>query len=112
MRKIVLAVLLGLILFCLAYGLGICSPFLVCDPQAGVTSYKLTGPSWVPVTVAAQPDGSIKMDVATATVGSNVLTVAACKTDPIWGELCSSAVNFTFTRPASPSGSVNIGLIK
>ncbi len=32
MRKFGIAILLGLTLFCLAYELGICSPFLVCDP--------------------------------------------------------------------------------
>lgn len=110
MRKLLIAVLLGLALFCLAYGLGICAPFLVCDPQAGITSYKLTGPAWVPATSTAIADGSIRMDVAAATVGSNALTVAACKTDPIWGELCSAPTNFTFTRPASPGGAANIKL--
>lgn len=88
------------------------APFLVCDPQAGVTFYKLTGPAWVPATSTAIADGSIRMDVAGATIGSNALTVQACKTDPIWEELCSSTVNFTFTRPAAPSGSANIRLIK
>jgi hypothetical protein len=79
------------------------SPFLVCDPQAGVTSYKLTGPAWIPSSVPAQPDGSIKMDVSGALVGSTSLTIAACKTDPIWGEQCSSTTPFTFTRPEAPT---------
>ena len=87
------------------------APFLVCDPQAGVTSYKLTGPAWVPVSVAAQPDGSLKMDLAAATVGINSLTVQACKTDPTWGEVCSSAVPFSFTRPSPPATISNIRLI-
>ncbi len=91
-------------------GMAFASPFLVCDPQTGVTSYKLTGPAWVPATSAAIADGSIRMDVAAATIGSNALTVAACKTDPIWGELCSAAVPFSFTRPASPTGAANIKL--
>ena len=88
------------------------APFLYCDPQTGVTDYKLTGPAWVPATVAAQADGSIKMDVSGANVGSNSLTVAACKTDPVWGQLCSSFVPFTFTRPAAPTipGTIKLGL--
>jgi len=89
------------------------APFLVCDPQAGVTSYQLTGPSWVPtIPVVAQTDGSIKMDVAAANVGANAITVKACKTDPIWGEMCSVPFDYSFTRPASPVKPTGIGLAK
>lgn len=115
MKKLFLAFVLGyFISFALGYVLVtkvFAAPFLVCDPQAGVTSYKLTGPAWVPTTTPAQADGSIKMDVSTAITGSNALTVKACKTDALWGELCSSAVNFTFTRPSGPVNPANIGLI-
>ena len=84
-------------------GMALGSPFLICDPQAGVTSYQLTGPAWVPASVAAQADGSLKLDVATATTGANSLTVRACKMiDGIWGEACSASVPFVFTRPAPP----------
>ena len=107
MKKLFLALILVLVMA----GVGWAAPFLVCDPQAGVTSYKLTGPAWVPTTTPAQADGSIKMDVSTAVTGSNALTVKACKTDALWGELCSSAVNFTFTRPSGPVNPANIGLI-
>lgn len=89
------------------------SPFLVCDPQAGVTNYQLTGPSWVPTApVPAQADGSIKLDVTTASVGANSLTVKACRDDPIWGVLCSEAAPFIFTRSASPAKPAGIGLVK
>ena len=88
------------------------SPFLICDPQAGVTHYALTGPGWVPVSVPAQGDGSIKMDVAGSAVGANSLTVAACKDDLTWGELCSAFVPFVFTRPSAPASPANIGLSK
>jgi len=81
---------------------GQASPFLVCDPQAGVTTYKLTGPAWVPTTVPAQTDGSIKMDVAASAIGANSLTVAACIADPLWGESCSAYVPFAYTRPLVP----------
>jgi hypothetical protein len=78
-------------------------PYLVFDAQTGVTSYKVTGPAWVPTTpVAAQPDGSLKMDVSAATIGTSNLTVQGCWTDAIWGEQCSSTVPFTFTRPGKP----------
>ncbi len=87
-------------------------PYLVCDPQAGVTEYRLTGPAWVPQIVTAQPDGSLKMDVAAATVGENSLNVSACNVDLVWGEGCSLHTPFSFTRPGSPSGPVNLGLSK
>lgn len=92
-----------ILLFVLIPSLGWGAPFLVCDPQAGVTTYKLTGPAWVPATVPAQPDGSIKMDVSAATVGENALQVAACAIDPVWGEVCSDNSPFSFTRPTTPA---------
>jgi len=85
-------------------------PFLICDPQAGVTHYKLTGPAWVTGIVPAQADGSIRMDVSAALAGSNALTVAACRSDAVWGELCSSTVPFVFTRPSVPATTSNIRL--
>ena len=79
------------------------NPFIVCDPQAGVTSYKVTGAAWVPPTVVAQADGSIKMDIAIAPVGTSNLTFRACIIDPIWGEQCSVTAPFSFTRPGIPT---------
>ena len=78
------------------------APYLVCDPQAGVTFYKLTGPVWLPTTAVAQPDGSIHTDVGAAVLGASNITLAACKTDPVWGEQCSAFVPFSFMRPAVP----------
>ena len=78
------------------------SPFVICDPQAGVTSYVLTGPAWMPTSVPAQPDGSIKLDVAQSLVGSTSMTAKACITDPSWGVACSDASPFVYTRPAPP----------
>jgi hypothetical protein len=87
------------------------APFLVCDPQAGVTLYKMTGPSWVPLTITAQADGSIKMDVASAVIGVTSVTAAACITDASWpDERCSVPVPFSFTRPANPVTPKNIKL--
>ena len=103
-----IALIVALVLF---PALVLANPFLVCDPQAGVTSYKLTGPAWVPTSVTAQADGSIKMDVAAANVGSNSLTLKACVTDPLWGEACSAAVPFVFTRPSTPGTPVNTKLV-
>lgn len=80
------------------------SPFLVCDQQTGVQTYVITGPSWVPTTpISAQVDGSLKFDVAGAgsVVGTNSLTIKACKSDAVWGQVCSTAAPFSFTRPSS-----------
>jgi hypothetical protein len=107
MKKIVLLTLAIVFMSSLVYA----APFLVCDPQTGVTSYKLTGPAWVPASVPAQADGSLKLDVSVAAIGTNSLTAAACKTDPTWGEVCSSSVPFAFTRPSPPATIGNIRLI-
>lgn len=79
------------------------NPFIVCDPQAGVTHYKVAGAAWVSASVPAQADGSLKMDVSAAPVGSSSLTFKACIVDPIWGEQCSVTAPFTFTRPGVPT---------
>ena len=76
------------------------TPFLVCDapdPAEGVTHYKLTG--WSIDTTPAP----LHLDVASASVGTTNITVAARRDDVAWGELCSVYVPFALTRPANPS---------
>ena len=85
------------------------NPFIVCDPQAGVQSYQVTGAAWVPVSVPAEADGSIKMDIQSAPVGTSNLIFRACaqEWDGIPGEVCSEPAPFSFTRrgiPAMSSG--------
>lgn len=92
------------------------APNLICDPQAGVTHYRVTGPAWVPATVPAQADGSLKMDVAAAADGVNALTVAACiaagpQPDGWPVERCSVPVPFSFTRPPLPASTKGIKLL-
>ena len=61
------------------------TPFLVCDapdPAEGVTHYKLTGWS------VTQTPAPLHMDVSSASVGTTNITVAACKSDAVWGEHC------------------------
>ncbi len=73
------------------------SPFLVCDPQPGVgiTSFQLDG-LWV-ATVAAEADGSFRLDLADAVQGESY-TVRAKACTELWG--CSDwSVPFEFTRP-------------
>jgi hypothetical protein len=79
------------------------SPFLICDPQVGITHYVLTGDKpWVPSTSLAIADGSIKLDVASAVVGVTNMTVKACITDAVWGDRCSTTVPFILSRPGLP----------
>ena len=76
------------------------APFLICDPQTGVTYYIITG---LPATIDgshinAQPDGSIKLDMALTPAGGPYnLSVKACADG--WG--CSSSSPFVFSRPAA-----------
>jgi len=75
------------------------SPFLISDPQAGVTSYTLTG--WTPTTIAAQADGSLRIDVGGAVTGTTYnMTVAACNVSG-----CSTTVPFVLLKqlPGVPS---------
>lgn len=78
------------------------APWLVCDPQAGVTSYNVTGQSFAPTVQPAIADGSIKMDLASAPSGETALLVSACFVDSIWGRYCSVSTPFTLTRPTVP----------
>jgi hypothetical protein len=87
------------------------APFWTFDPNPGVTVYKLTGPAWVPASVTAQADGSLKLDVGAAAVGTSNLTSQACSVDPIWGEQCNAALPFSFTRPAKPAASTGGKLV-
>jgi hypothetical protein len=82
------------------------SPFLVCDTppvSEGVTHYKITGWS------LTQTPAPLHMDVASASVGTTNLTVAACRTD-VWGEQCSVYVPFDLVRRASPNAPVGTAL--
>ena len=76
------------------------APFLVTDPQSGVVGYEITGLG-EPVTFVAQPDGSLKYDLASVNSGTYTLTVAACN---MWG--CSSTAPFGFSKqvPSAPAG--------
>jgi hypothetical protein len=87
------------------------APFIVCDPQTGVTTYQLTGPVWVPTSINALTDGSLRLDVSPSAVGSTTIGVKACKVDAVWGTLCSTEVPFTYTRPVAPTTPGNTKLV-
>jgi len=105
MKKLIV---LGIILFATSV---MASPFLASDPNATATFYKITGLPWVEV-APAQADGSLKTDIALSPIGTNNVTVSACVSDPLWGEACSAAINFTYTRPAPPATTKAIRLIQ
>jgi len=112
MRKKSLAMVgLALLIVAVFCTMAEASPFWTFDPNPGVTVYKLTGPSWVPASVTAQADGSLKLDVGAASVGTSNLTSQACSVDPIWGEQCNAALPFSFTRPAKPATSTGGKLV-
>ena len=102
MKKLFLALTL---MFLLVPILGFASPFLVCNPQAGVETYTITGDVFFTAAVTAQTDGSLRADLAGIAAGSHAVTIAACN---VWG--CSSTVPFVFTKtvPNAPAG-VSLG---
>lgn len=100
------ALVLLAIMLCLAASPALAAPWLVCDPQAGVTSYQVTGASWVTTRVPAEPDGSLRLSVAPAPVGSTPLQVSACNQ---WE--CSPAAPFALARPLVPSRPVGVRLM-
>jgi len=110
MKRIILFLSAILIAVLLGWSISYAAPFLGCDPQVGVTHYRLTGPAWIISPVTAQADGSVRMDVAPSAVGITSVTIAACKNDPVWGELCSSFVPFDYPRPPAPGSPGGIGL--
>jgi hypothetical protein len=96
------------IIFCLIATTVFGSPFLVCDPQAGVTHYEMTGMPWTPTAlIPAETNGSIRYDVSASTVGANTIQLKACRVDTLWGQVCSTATPFTFTRPSLSTGAPN-----
>jgi len=99
LKGIINAFWMSAIIWLVIIGLAYASPFLICDPQSGVTSYQITG--WSETNVTAQADGSLRMDVADAVQGTTYnLTIAACN---VWG--CSTTVPFVLQKqlPSAPS---------
>jgi hypothetical protein len=94
--------LLSIVMIFMFVGVVSASPFLECAPQAGVIGYSITGDPYFPDQIAAQEDGSLKIDLATIPVGTHLLNVKACG---FWG--CGDAANpldFTKFIPTAPVG--------
>lgn len=99
------SLIICILLFLLSTGITNASPFLVCDPQTGVEYYEITG--WTVPTVTAQTDGSLRMDIASAVVGTTPLTIKACN---LWE--CSVAVPFDLIREPAISVPQRLKLVK
>ena len=80
-RKVILTALILAAFTLLIVAKSNAAPFLVCDPQSGVVGYEITGLG-EPVSFVAQPDGSLKYDLASVNSDTYTLTVAACN---VWG---------------------------
>jgi hypothetical protein len=106
MRKKVLFTVVVLLVFGLFIAWGAqAKPFIVCDPQAGVQGYEITGIPGVPGMVAATVDGAIKYDLAGIPIGTYNATIKPCN---VWD--CGEAAvmpPFTKTVPVKP---VNVRL--
>lgn len=74
------------------------NPFLVCDPQANVTHYSISGLGLLSSTnVPAQADGSLKLDLNGLNPGNYSTEIRACIP-----EVCSAPAFFTFNYAGSP----------
>lgn len=112
MKKVYVLAVLTLLLF--TYASVSAAPFLVCDPQAGVTHYSLTLGGNAVVT-PAQTDGSLRYDVAVLPAGNTSGTVAAGRPYTMGGAPqeameWSSSVPFDLGKPATPNPPPNLAL--
>ena len=95
MKTLILILMLVLFpVFCFA------APFLVCDPQAGVNKYILEINTVEMPELAAEPDGSIRYDLAGIAEGDFIVRL---KAGNIWGwSQYSDPLDFTKTLPQTP----------
>ena len=102
MKKLLLGLFmfLGLFVFSAA---GYAAPFLVCDPQEGVTEYELDIDGTVLTGIAAEADGSIKYSMdAWLNTGTHSL-VGRCRNAWGWGEWNADPFVFSSDVPGSPT---------
>jgi hypothetical protein len=100
MRTLLLALAIWLVL---GTGSALMAATLISDPNPGAEYYRITGASFITATIPAQTDGSIRVDVSAAVVGTTTIGVRACKSDVWNGEVCSVSVPFDLVRPAPSS---------
>lgn len=99
---------MGLIMktFIIIIGLLLCNtlagaaPFLICDPQQGVDKYEVyQDGTEIATDIPAQPDGSLRYDMAGITPGSYEFNAKACG---VWGCSTLSANPTQSPAPSSP----------
>jgi len=75
------------------------TPYLVCDPQEGVTEYEIVDNGATLPMVAAQADGSLRYDLAGIEKGEHSYQVKACN---MWGCSEASGIVIIKTVPTAP----------
>lgn len=105
MKKI-LMILIGVLFILVAATEGYCDkPYLVCDPDLGVTDYQVVDNLALPVTSIPTADGSLAYDLSGIPDGLHTINVQACN---LWG--CSEPSGITFTK-AVPGKSINVKIV-
>lgn len=94
--------LLALIFIFTFTGWAFAAPFLVCDPQTGVDKYILEINTVEMPEFVAEPDGSMKYDLAGLAEGDFVVRL---KAGNVWGwSTYSVPLDFTKALPQTPMG--------
>lgn len=98
--------LISIIVFCFLAGIAFAGPFLVSDPQAGVTSYEVfINGAQVAAAHPAESDGSLKYDLAGTTPGQYEMNAKACND---WGCSELSEDPFFSSGPALPPSGLKL----
>ena len=86
-RFLAVAVVIMIAVLCFGIVEALSAPFLVCDPQAGVTEYEVDVNGAVAGNIVAEPDGSLRYDLAGSSAGAYTFR-ARCRTDtwPGWSD--------------------------
>jgi hypothetical protein len=92
MKKLILIILAIPFLASISYA----SPFLVCDPQTGVTKYEIEVNGTILGQFNAETDGSAKVDLAGYSSGSYSFRLRAMGTDNWWSDFSDP---FDATKP-------------
>lgn len=106
------------VLFCLVAFNAWAAPFVVSDaypagdtqPDGFLCTLNTGAVQDVVADVVTSTTKRLKFDAVNAVSGSNTVKVKAYKNDAVWGRLESAEVNFTFPRPAAPSGASGLRL--
>jgi len=88
------------------------SPWLVCDPQPGITGFiwSIDGGPWTETPYELYDDTCAKVrDLADIQTGQHNIQVKAFLVDEVWGRLQSDAAPFDFAKPAVGQNT-NMGL--